>query len=262
MSFAFDLISDLHVESWDSFDWTGQPTAPYCVVAGDVGRERDRVIATLEHLGEQYAGVFYIDGNDEHKYYMDDLGGSYRDLIRHVKQVKNVVYMQDNVIIINGVAILATNGWWSYDFGSELDPVSTQDWFENYTEIDHDTGNSIPNLAWHDASYLTNSVSKLQTHKDVKSIVVVSHTLPAPWIAEHDLDIVNTPRFNCLGNQELEKALDMDTENKISTWCFGHYHRPIDREYNNVRYVSNPRGRGNTPWSQSVFFPKRIEVKF
>ena len=41
MKFAFDLISDLHIETWPDFDWTGQATSPYCVVAGDVARDRD-----------------------------------------------------------------------------------------------------------------------------------------------------------------------------------------------------------------------------
>jgi hypothetical protein len=69
MKFAFDLISDLHVETWDSFDWTGQATSPYCVVAGDVARDRQLLLAdVLKHLGECYpGGVFYIDGNDEHR---------------------------------------------------------------------------------------------------------------------------------------------------------------------------------------------------
>jgi hypothetical protein len=52
MTFAFDLISDLHVETWDSFNWTGQPTSPYCVVAGDVSRDHVQVAQTLEHLNE------------------------------------------------------------------------------------------------------------------------------------------------------------------------------------------------------------------
>ena len=52
MKFAFDLISDLHVETWDFFDWTGQPTSPYCVVAGDVARDRTQVIDVLTPLGE------------------------------------------------------------------------------------------------------------------------------------------------------------------------------------------------------------------
>ena len=43
MSFSFDLISDIHAETWPDFDWTGRATSPYCVVAGDVARDRDTV---------------------------------------------------------------------------------------------------------------------------------------------------------------------------------------------------------------------------
>jgi hypothetical protein len=265
MTFAFDLISDLHVDTWDQFDWTGQPTSPYCVVAGDIGKDRKQVMDTLAHLGEVYAGVFYIDGNDEHRHYMNDLGASYQDIAKQIQKINSanrVVYMQDNVVIINGVALLATNGWWCYDFDPAIDADQTQRWLEEYMTVDSTVSSSITGVAYHDAAYLINSVSKLQMHRDVKSIVVISHTLPAPWIIDHDLDLINTYRFNCMGNHHLEQALDMDTEHKIKTWCFGHYHKSVDQDHMGVRYVSNPRGRGNTPWSQQVYNPKRIQITF
>ena len=52
MTFAFDLISDLHIETWDKFDWTGQATSPVCVIAGDIARTTDLTVDTLKHLGE------------------------------------------------------------------------------------------------------------------------------------------------------------------------------------------------------------------
>ena len=85
MTVAFDLISDLHTDTWTDFDWTGQATSPYCVVAGDVTRDRKTLVDTLTHLGECYpGGVFYIDGNDEHSYYLDDLGSSYQLSLIHI----------------------------------------------------------------------------------------------------------------------------------------------------------------------------------
>jgi UDP-2,3-diacylglucosamine pyrophosphatase LpxH len=261
MTFAFDLISDLHVETWDSFDWTGQPTSPYCVVAGDVSRDHDLVVQTLEHLKQCYAGVFYIDGNDEHRYQLEDLGNSYRSLKNKIESLNNVVYLQDNVVIINGVAILATNGWWSYDFDLTQDPEESQSWYREYTQCSQIAADAITDIAWHDSAYLINSIRKLQTHQEVKSIAIVTHTLPAAWLCNHDLDLVNTARLNCMGNSHLQMALDEDTENKIRVWAFGHYHRSIDRDFNGIRYVSNPRGRGDTIWSQSAFYPKRIEVE-
>lgn len=261
MKFAFDLISDLHVETWDQFDWTDQPTSPYCVVAGDVSRDHDQVVETLAHLSTCYAGVFYIDGNDEHRNHLEDLAYSYRDLRNRIKKLDSVVYLQDNVIIINGVAILATNGWWSYDFDPMIDYDETQAWYREYVQSSQSSADAITGIAYHDAAYLTNSVKKLQTHQEVRSIVIVTHTLPGAWLCSHDPDLADQPRFNCMGNPHLQLALDEDTENKIKTWAFGHYHRPVDRDHGGIRYVSNPRGRGNTPWSQPAYYPKRIEVE-
>jgi predicted phosphodiesterase len=262
MQFNFDLISDLHVETWDSFDWSGQATSPYCIVAGDVSRDRETLRETLQHLGKCYQGVFYIDGNDEHRYTLDNLGDSYRFLDRTLDNIKNVIYLQDNVVIINGVAILATNGWWSYDMDPALDYDQSQQWYQDRMQTIPSTADSITGLAFNDATYMINSVRKLQTHQDVRAIVVVTHTVPAPWIVEHDIDLVDTWRFNCMGNPHMQLVVNEDTENKIHTWCFGHYHKSVDRDLHGIRYVNNCRGRGDTEWSQSVYYPKRITVEF
>lgn len=262
MTFTFDLISDLHVETWPNFDWTGQATAPYCIVAGDVARNRERLLDTLDHLGQCYpGGVFYIDGNEEHKDYLYDLGASYRDLARDITNIKNVVYMQDNVIIINGVAVIGTNAWWTYDFDPKMDLNSSVQSIQDHFGISNSTAMNITGVAYNDAAYLMNSVRKLQTHSEVCSIVVVTHTVPSPWIISHDPDLVDTWRFNGMGNSHVTKAIDEDTEDKIKMWCFGHYHRPVDQQLGGIRYLSNPQGRGNTDWCQRVFYPRRIEVQ-
>lgn len=260
MQFSFDLISDLHIETWDNFNWSGQATSPYCVVAGDVARDPEILAETLEHLGQCYLNVFYIDGNDEHRYYLEDLGSSYRGLGHLLDNIPNVVYMQDNVVIINGVAILATNGWWSFDMEPALDYEQSQAWMCNRYDVIPSTADAMTSLAFNDATYMINSMRKLQTHQDVRKIVCVTHTVPAPWLVSHDIELVDTWRFNCLGNPHMQLVLDEDTENKIHTWCFGHYHKPVDRLFSGVRYVSNCRGRGDTEWSQTAYYPKRITV--
>jgi hypothetical protein len=262
MEFSFDLISDLHVETWDNFDWTGQATSPYCVIAGDVSQDRRRLVETLKHLGNCYQGVFFIDGNDEHRNYLEHLGQSYYELSRYVDKFKNVVFMQDNVVIVNGVAFVACNGWYSFTMNPEIDFNQTVSWFNARYGVSASVAGTIASMALTDAAYLRNSIRKLQMHQDVKAIVVVTHTVPAPWLVEHDLELEDHYRFNTTGNEHLQIALDEDTENKIKVWCFGHYHRSIDRQFENVRYVNNCRGRGNTPWSQSVYYPKRITIEF
>ena len=263
MTFAFDLISDLHVETWPNFDWTGQATAPYCIVAGDVACDRTILLETLKHLGKCYlGGVFYVDGNEEHKNYYEDLGESYRDLQKQIDNIDNVVYMQDNVVIVNGIAILGTNAWWTYDFDPAIEVDQSIQYIQNHFGISYSAANSIHGVAYNDAAYMINSVRKLQTHQEVNAIVIVSHTVPAAWVIDHDPDLVNTWRFNGMGNSHISRLIDEDTENKIHTWCFGHYHRPVDQNLGGIRYISNPRGRGNTPWRQSAFYPRRIEIDF
>jgi len=262
MSFAFDLISDLHVESWGSLDWTGQATSPFCVVAGDVARDTKLVVDTLTHLAQCYQAVFYIDGNDEHRYHLENDACNYSDIKSQLKHIHNLVYMHENVVVIDGVALLATNGWWSYDMSLEKDAYQTQLEFQAAYSVSEPATERVQLMAYHDAAYLINSVKLLQTHPDVRSIVMVTHTVPAPWLIEHDISLTNSWRFNTTGNPHMELALNEDSENKIHTWCFGHYHQPVDRFSNGVRYVNNCRGRKGTDWCQTAYYPKRIEIDF
>ena len=53
MKIHFDLISDLHVDSWDEqFSWEGKATSPYAVVIGDVSRERADMRPVLQELAK------------------------------------------------------------------------------------------------------------------------------------------------------------------------------------------------------------------
>ena len=158
MSFAFDLISDLHAETWPEFDWTGQATSPYCVVAGDLARDRDIVVNTLRHLGTCYQAVFYVDGNDEHRYYYNDLNASYAELARRIKKIPNVVFLQDNVVVVDGVAILGTNGWWTYDLDPLIDTEQTSLWFQDQCQVSGLVAKTVGRLAATDATYMVSSV--------------------------------------------------------------------------------------------------------
>jgi hypothetical protein len=261
MTFAFDLISDLHVETWSGkFDWTGKATAPYCVVAGDIAKDREIVIDTLRHLGQCYQAVFYIDGNDEHVNYYSDLADSYRNLARRIAKIPNVVYLQDNVIVIDGVAILGTNGWFGYDLDPRVDSLESALWFQNKTHVTSDVVKSVGLLSTTDATYMVNSVHRLQTHLDVQKIVIVTHTVPRLDLIAHDIELEDTLRINTMGNAYMMDVLDADHGKKIHTWCFGHYHGSIDQVRNGIRFLNNCRGRQDTPYRQSVYHPRRIEI--
>ena len=237
-------------------------TSPYCIVAGDVSRNRLDLVRTLRHLGQCYRAVFYIDGNDEHADHWHDLTMSYQDLARRIKKIPNVIYLQDNVVVIDGVAILATNGWWGFDFGNDCEPTQSAQWYQSKWTPPLESGvlQNIGRQATFDYTYLRNSVKRLQTHNDVKHVIMVTHTVPLPQLIEHDIDLNGTFRFNCMGNSGMAECLDQDLEKKIHTWCFGHYHMPVDQMRHGVRFVNNCRGRGDSPYRQWCYQPRRIEI--
>lgn len=260
MSFAFDLISDLHVETWDDFVWAGQATSPYCVVAGDIARDREIVLNTLRHLGQCYQAVFYVDGNDEHRYYYSDLNTSYADLVRQIRRIPNVVFLQDNVVVVDGVAIVGTNGWWGFDFDPSIDAEQTSLWFQDQCQVSVQVAKTVGRLAATDATYMVSSIRRLQTHGDVQKIICVTHTVPNSSLISHDIGLADSLRFNTMGNGFMMQALAADTEKKLHTWCFGHYHGSVDQIRQGVRFVNNCRGRGDTEWRQYVYHPLRIVV--
>lgn len=263
MQFTFDLISDLHIDTWDeTFDWSGRATSAHAVVVGDLARDRSALVECLAHLGRCYQAVFYVDGNTEHADYLDDLNASYQDMIFRINTIPNVVYLQDNVVVIDGVAILGTNGWWGYDFDGISNPEDCMSWHCDYDSLDFSIPHNIRRMSANDATYMVSSVRRLQTHIDVKKIVVVTHTVPKPELISHDVNLDGTLKFNTMGNRYMNAVLDADTEKKVHTWCFGHYHGSIDQYHEGVRYVNNCRGRGDTRWSNWVYHPKRITIEY
>ena len=264
---TFDLISDLHLESWDQpLDFTGLATSPVCVVAGDVARDPTLVRKFLKHLSDCYAAVFYIDGNDEHRFRMDDLDASYQELNKTLRRIPRVTYLQDNVVVIDGVAILGTNGWFGFDLDEDIDTEGTKQWMKNAYEP------LVPGVVLNaqqmqdasrtDAAYLVSSIQRLQTHQDVKKIVIVTHTVPEADLIKHDIHLAGNYSFNVMGNRLMRLVQTNDTEKKIHTWCFGHYHGSVDRVLNGIRYVNNCRGRGDSPYRNHVYYPKRIEINW
>lgn len=260
---SFDLISDLHIDTWpEKFDWTGRATSAHALVIGDIAQDRDLLIQSLTHLGQCYQAVFYIDGNTEHMDYLDDLGASYHDLTQRVNRIRNLVYLQDNVVVIDGVAILGTNGWWGYDFDSVIDPEQNILWHMEKDHLNIGAINNMRRMATTDANYMISSVKRLQTHVDVKKIVMATHTVPNPELIAHDIELSGKMKFNIMGNKFMQHAMAVDTEKKIHTWCFGHYHGSVDQTRNGIRYVNNCRGRGTNKYSNYAYHPLRVTIDY
>lgn len=259
MDLHFDLISDLHIDdSALSLDMT--PTSPICVVAGDVARDRVTLRQTLHDLGKCYHTVMFIDGNEEHRHGLENLNHSYETLATDLADIPNLIYLHDQVVIINDTAFIGTNGWTNFDFSPSFTIEESQKGVQDHYDITESAVNGIMLSSFYDTRYLENSVRRLQTHLDVKNIVIITHFVPQGTLLINDPDINSNYRINTSTNSHMARCRALDTENKITTWCFGHYHQAVDQYLHGIRYICNPRGRPGTPWCREPYFPTRITV--
>ena len=253
----FDLISDLHICSHPRNPGLPEPMSPICLVAGDMCCDPAQACQALADLAQKYQTVIYIDGNDEHRRRLAGLTESYQDLQTALAEISDVVYLYDRLVIVDDVAFVGTNGWWSYDADQRFTVDQGYDLVQNHLGVDQTTCDAVMAQALIDAKYLKASVAKLQTYSEVQHIVIMTHTVPWADLVE-DRELRDSVRINTTVNTYIAAALEADTEHKVNTWCFGHYHVPVDQQRGGIRYVSNPRGRHGTRWYRCEAMPRRI----
>lgn len=259
MKITFDIISDLHLDEWPDFNWNNQATSPFCIIAGDTARDRDVLVAGLEHIADQYQGVFVIDGNEEHRHTYHNLDESYKTLADTIDQIPHVTFLHNNIVILEGVAIVATCGWYSMNHDPRFPVDSVKEGLEKHYDISRAVTSEIEDRAMQDAKYLTQTVQRLQRYPDVKKIVIATHFLPYAKFIEHNEYIRESYALNASVNVYAPACFHDDTEQKISHWIYGHYHGESSSEHiGYTEFVTNPHGRRNSNWHQNPYFPKRI----
>ena len=99
----------------------------------------------------------------------------------------------------------------------------------------------------------------MQETDDIKEIVMITHTVPRNDLI-HPSIVGTSSEWGKVGNSSMRQVLNYDYENKISTWCFGHYHeQAFDVKMDGVRYISHPRGIPKDARS-SVYYPKLVDT--
>jgi hypothetical protein len=230
-SFSIDLISDLHLTETGEFDWSGKATSLFCVVAGNVSDDLEVLRRTLDHLSNNYHGVFFIDGSLEHTELQN-----YEIRVLEIKEIcdslNNVVYLHNHVVILNNIAFIGSNGW--YGNRHVYKEVEDEDYVLAYRTAD--------------LAYLSNSIKRLQHNMEVKRIVLVTNSLPNKQMAFNSLDI-ELPR-------ELYPSLSLlfDETHKVRKWLFGTNDITVDVDVDRIQYVNNP------VQPNMLYWPKRIEV--
>lgn len=252
---SLDLISDLNIVT--PLDWTGQPQSLVCALAGNLSSDRPLLHETLDHLGRQYKQVFYIDGPYDHFWEWTDVDRSMYDLQEDVLQINNVTLLHNQVLIMNKIAIICVNGWFSFDFNKDFDMVHMHQWMKEQKMINQmEDAMHLMSLGLNDCAYLERTLQKTSLLNTVDEIVIMSSTVPDVDLIKHDSTLQDTPRMNLMGNKYLKKALEKDVKKKVSTWMFGTYPHAVNEIRDGIRWVSNPKA------DNFVYNPRPIQVRF
>jgi predicted phosphohydrolase len=230
MKIGFDVISDLNLIPDEEFNWEGKATSLYCIIAGNISNDLRTIHQTLNYLSKFYQGIFYTAGALEYEG-APSIPIRTEEIVKICKTIRNIAYLHNHVVVIDGVAIIGTNGWYATNFPNIL--VSPEE-----IEIER----------YEDLGYLGNTIEKLQLHLDVKKVIIVSHSVPGQdlFFKEYPQSIHEIP--------SLQLALVKDSESKIHYWIFGTYGKTVDIVINGINYVNNSYYKRNPYWA------KRIEI--
>ncbi|KAH6693531.1 putative calcineurin-like phosphoesterase [Plectosphaerella plurivora] len=233
------VLSDLHLEvgqQYTSFADSFRATAPFLVLAGDVGRVIDEdYLRFLKVQTSRYQNVFLVLGN--HEFYGLDHDSA-------VAQAKRLV--QDPTLD-GKVVLLHRTRWDDPDsdltiLGCTLWSVIPEDIFDiikakvkDYQRIEGWTPQHHNAAHAEDVTWLRQQVSKAAAEK--RRIMVVTHHAPCVKGASHPKYENNpwTPAF-------ATDLLHQGTWRAVKVWVFGHTHFSTEFVHEGTRVVSNQRG--------------------
>jgi hypothetical protein len=263
--YAVDLVSDLHIDQWDSnlpnlypcgrvknfpFKWDLVEKSPYLIVAGDISDDLEISLSYLDEISQHYKKILFVDGNHEHVHRFPDLIAE-SEIQKKLDELGNskLIYLPLNPTVIDGVAYLGMCGWWDY-FQEKKYLKQDIDYFKSWRKefgvedckrfIDN-----VRNKAEEQILNLQKLIEKFHQSPKVHTIVMVTHTVPLIEYSNYQRTEVNS----------LYQKL-MKLSPKFRFWFFGHTHQQWDSGKENknqrdnsqvkksqIRFISNPRGR-------------------
>jgi hypothetical protein len=226
---GFDIISDLYLTPDSEFSWEGKATSLYCVIAGNISDDLKTIRKTLAHLGQYYQGVFYCLGSLEYVG-CKDIDQRTDELMKLCQTQRNVVLLHYHVVVVENVAILGINGW--------PNRATHSSFMELQVEVNRNE----------DIIYLKDSLEKLQTHLDVRKILLVSNAVP-----NSDLYFGQEPDSE-KHLLPIDIGILADTEHKVSHWAYGTYDKAVDVMLDNIKYINN------SCYNKQSYWAKRVEI--
>jgi hypothetical protein len=260
----FDLVSDLHVDVWgktNSTEWVQHQASDTLLVAGDTSDFVDITCEYILFLRRYYKTILVVDGNHEHKgFNYDDIKRTSAEWSIEIKQT-GAHFLGDSAYTYSNVKFIGCNGWWSFDFGEpNISRKDCQTRVLNRTRYNFFHMNQQFDQGLLETDLLYKQMADAQNDKNIKNIVVMTHTLPHRSCISWNIYPEDANLVGLYGNSRFKNILDLDINKKLYYWCFGHNHDCKNIPYKQARLISNPRGRPED-WNRVDYKPLTLEIK-
>lgn len=279
MTTKINFVSDLHIEMWDKqyniknpcgersnypldINIFNNSDSKILIVAGDTSDSLELSIKKLDEIGKYYDKILFLDGNHEHidktptmyeEYDIEKLATKVNK--KHSNKNNKLHFLSSSPFQIGDTIIIGKNGWWNYNnWDDKTIKKETENYFKDWQNIkEEDSRKYCYNCmlqAKRDYNDLKKWVKQYQNDETVKKMVIVTHTVPLEIFA-NNFDMAT------YGNSEIVNLLKFSS--KISHWVFGHSHKTYDYKYNDVHFISNPRGIVDDE-NREIYDVKSIEI--
>jgi len=241
------ILSDIHLEC-ESFE-PPVSSADIVILAGDVG---------VGSCGIDWAKnnfkvpVLYIPGNHEYhdpSYSMVEI----RSVMEQSCERSNVILMDNNVMIIDGVRFIGTTLWTDL---SSFESVLYCDESRIITDYGINNNEGGLHFNWSCAQTLfeknTAWLQSVLVRPFGGKTVVVTHHAPSLKSIHPDYE---SNEWNSCFVSDLEKLMD-----GVDLWVHGHTHSNFDYQIGKTRVVCNPRGYPSElgGWENQEFNPSKV----
>uniref|UniRef100_A0A6C0AE87 Calcineurin-like phosphoesterase domain-containing protein n=1 Tax=viral metagenome TaxID=1070528 RepID=A0A6C0AE87_9ZZZZ len=240
---SFQVYSDLHLEHYRGKIPEIEPKADYLILAGDIATPSTMKILEkfLKYCSTKWQKVFYICGN--HEFYGGEdiikLKEDYRTLCSNFS---NVHFLDNEYIIVDGIAIYGFIGW------TPLDKFIIRDGYDVLCDFDnikiekkYMTPKMMVDMSKSDLELFKTFIDKVNNEEIIcDSVLIISHFPPIR-------DGTSAPEYT--GN-ELQAYFSWENMmkicgiscKKIKTHVSGHTHWSYDFMIEGIRYISNQMG--------------------
>lgn len=250
------VLSDIHIElspGWDLPDMPDRPEFDIMVVAGDLTPRMERGVAWLrERVSDR--PVIYVAGN--HEFYRCDIDRT-REKAKISAVGTNVIVMENESAIINGVRILGATLWTDFclfnapEIAMQAAAQGMNDYHLIRTNAYTRQLRPLDTLARHMASrrFLEDELAK----PFPGPTLVVTHMGPYRGAIKpgYEHDVLSAAYVS-----DLSYIIERYQPN---AWIYGHTHRSDDTSLGSTRIVSNAKGYGphvtGGRWENPAFNP-------